>query len=145
MNEDFTYLGSCLFSSGSLDMEISCRLTKASSSFGRPTTRVWHERGITQKTKVAVYRAVVLISLLYGSETWTCYRRHIKKLDQFHHRCLRRLLDIRREDRVTNQEALHCAALPGIEALIMQSQLRWSGTWCGWKTIIIPNNFSVLS
>ena len=28
---------------------------------------------------------------------------------------------------MTNQEVLRRAALPGIEALIMQSQLRWSG------------------
>jgi len=125
--EDFIYLGSCLSSSGSLDKEISCRLAKASSSFGRLWTRVWRERGITRKTKVAVYRAVVLTSLLYGCETWTCYRRHIKKLDQFHLRCLRRLLDVRWEDRVTNQEVLRRAALPGMEALIMRSQLRWSG------------------
>merc|ERR1712121_440290 len=78
--EEFTYLGSCLSSSGSLDKEISCRLSKASSAFGRLWTRVWQERGILQKTKVAVYRAVVLTSLLYGCETWTVYRRHIKKL-----------------------------------------------------------------
>ena len=33
--EDFAYLGSCLSSSGGLDTEISCRLSKASSAFGR--------------------------------------------------------------------------------------------------------------
>ena len=33
--EDFAYLGSCLSSSGGLDNEISCRLSKASSAFGR--------------------------------------------------------------------------------------------------------------
>ena len=125
--ENFTYLGSCLSSSGSLDKEISCRLAKASSAFGRLWTRVWHERGITQATKIAVYRAVVLTSLLYGCETWTCYHHHIKKLDQFHLRCLRRLLGITWEDRVTNQAVLHRANLPGIEAMIMQAQLRWSG------------------
>ena len=125
--EAFTYLGSCLASSGSLDKEISCRLSKASSAFGRLSTRVWHERGITQATRVAVYRAVVLSSLLYGCETWTCYSRHIKMLDQFHLRCLRRLLGIQWEDRVPNQEVLRRAALPGIEALIMQAHLRWTG------------------
>ena len=46
---------------------------------------------------------------------------------EFYLRCLRRLLDIHWEDRVTNQEVLRRAALPGIEALIMQAQLRWSG------------------
>ena len=125
--EDFTYLGSCLTSTGSLDKEICSRLSKASSAFGRLRTRVWEESGITKKTKVAVYRSVVLTSLLYGCETWTCYRRHIKKLDQFHLRCLRRLLGIKWEDRVTNQEVLRRAATPGIEAMIMQAQLRWTG------------------
>ena len=33
--EDFTYLGSCLSSSGGLDAEISCRLSNASSAFRR--------------------------------------------------------------------------------------------------------------
>ncbi|XP_063594968.1 uncharacterized protein LOC134771946 [Penaeus indicus] len=120
--EDFTYLGSCVSSSGTLDQEISCQLAKASGSFGRLWTRVWLERTITLGTKVAVYRAVVLSSLLCG-----CYRRHVKKLDQFHLHCLRTLLGIHWEDRVTNQEVLWRAALPGIEALIIQAQLRWSG------------------
>ena len=35
-----------------------------------------HERGISIKTKLSIYQAVVLPSLLYGCKTWTCYRRH---------------------------------------------------------------------
>ena len=97
--EDFTYLGSCLSSSGGLDTEISCRLSKASSAFGRLWTRVWRERGTTHATTL-----VVLPTLLYGCETWTCYRRHIQKLDQFHLRCIRRLLGISWEDRVTTRK-----------------------------------------
>ena len=96
--EDFTYLGSCLSSSGSLDKEIY-HLAKASSSFGRLWTRVWHHT----ENKSCCYRAVVLTSLLYRFETWTCYHHHIRKLDQFHHLCLHRLLDIHWEDRMTNQ------------------------------------------
>ena len=96
-------------------------------AFGCLWTRVWRERGITQATKLAVYRAVVLPTLLYGCETWTCYRRHLKKLDQFHLRCLRRLLGISWEDRVTNQEVLRRSSMPGVEVLIMKVQLRWTG------------------
>ena len=80
--EDFTYFGSCLSSSGGLDTEISCRLCKASSTFGRLWTRVWRKRGITQATKLAVCRAVVLPTSLYGCETGTCYHRHLTKLDK---------------------------------------------------------------
>ena len=125
--EDFTYFGSCLSSSGGLDTEISCRLCKASSTFGRLWTRVWRKRGITQATKLAVCRAVVLPTSLYGCETGTCYRIHLKKLDQFHLRCLRRLLGISWEDRVTNQEVLHRSSMPGVAVLIMKAQLKSTG------------------
>ena len=125
--DEFCYLGSCLSSDGSLDKEIARRISKASSSFGRLWTRVWGVRGIKQATKIAVYKAIVLPSLLYGCETWTCHRRHLKQLEQFHLRCLRKILSIQWEDRVTNQDVLKRSRLSGIEALVMTAQLRWSG------------------
>ena len=76
------------------------------------------ERGISIKTKLSVYRAVVLPSLLYGCETWTCYRRHTKKLDQFHLRCLRKVLRVSWKEHVPNQEILRSAELTGIEAML---------------------------
>ena len=68
-----------------------------------------------------------LPTLLYRCETWTCYRRHLKKLDHFHLRCLRRLLCISWEDRVTNQEVPRRSNMPGVEILVMKAQLRWTG------------------
>ncbi|XP_063590561.1 uncharacterized protein LOC134767494 [Penaeus indicus] len=106
---------------------------------------VWLERGITQGTKVAVYKAVVLSSLLYSCETWNCYRRHVKKLNQFHLRCLHKLLGIHWEDCVTNQEVLCRAALPGIEALIIQAQLRWPGHVMRMEDSRLPKSSSALS
>ena len=110
-----------------IDDEVLCRISRASQAFGRLHTRVWHERGISIKTKLSVYRAVVLPSLLYGCETWTCYRRHTKKLDQFHLRCLRKVLRVSWKEHVPNQEILRSAELTGIEAMLNQAQLRWSG------------------
>ncbi len=67
---EFTYLGSCLSDKVNINSEISVRLTKASASFGRLWTRVWKERGLAVKTKIAVYKAVVMSALLYGCESW---------------------------------------------------------------------------
>ena len=125
--DKFTYLGSCLSSANSLDDELSSRLAKASSSFGRLTDRVWNERGLKLETKIAVYRAVVLSALLYGCESWTVYRRQIKMLEQFHQRHLRRVLNIKWQDRISNVTVLQRTKLPSIETILLQTQLRWAG------------------
>ena len=125
--DTFKYLGSCINSAANLDDEVLCRISRASQAFGRLHTRVWHERGISIKTKLSVYRAVVLPSLLYGCETWTCCRRHTKKLDQFHLCCLRKVLRVSWKEHEPNQEILRSAELTGIEAMLNQAQLRWSG------------------
>jgi exonuclease III len=124
---DFCYLGSTVSNDNMLDKEISNRISKASVSFGRLTERVWKQRGISMQTKVKVYKAVVLTNLLYGCETWTCYRRHIKDLDKFHMRHLRLLHNIKWQNKITNTEVLQRSQCTGIEAMIISAQLRWTG------------------
>ena len=67
--DDFNYLGSVISSDRSLGKEISVRIYKASQALGRLKTRVLNQRNIRQSTKLKVYRAVILTSLLYGCET----------------------------------------------------------------------------
>ena len=64
--------------------------------------------------------------LLYGCESWTLYHRHVKLLDQFHQRCLRRILNVKRYNGVSNARVLLEAQMPNIYARLIQSQLRWS-------------------
>ena len=92
--DKFTYLGSTISQNALIDDEISARIGEASGSFGKLTKRLWGERGVRLVTKINVYCAVVLPTLLYGCEAWTPYRRHIRRLDQFHMRCLRRIANI---------------------------------------------------
>jgi hypothetical protein len=123
----FCYLGSVLSSVPNIDNDVSARLAKASAAFGRLTKRLWNDHGIRLVTKVAVYRAVVLTTLLYGCESWTTYRRHIAKLDQFHLRCLRKIAHIKWQDLIPNTEVLELCKISGIEAFLMAAQFRWSG------------------
>eukprot|EP00795_Rhopilema_esculentum_P008327 gene8327-14291_t len=58
--ENFTYLGSTLSSSANNDAEVNNRIAKASSAFGRLRKLAWERRGISQDTKIKVYKAVVL-------------------------------------------------------------------------------------
>ena len=125
--ESFKYLGSTISSDGTLDREITARIQKASHAFGRPRTKVLQHKGICLSTKLKVYTAIVLPSMLYGCEIWTVYRRHLRKLEQFHARSLRSIMRIRWQDRVLNQEVLERASTTSIEAMIIKAQLRWTG------------------
>ena len=82
---------------------------------------------VSKETKVVVYQAVVLTTLPYGCETWTLYRRSIRRLDQFHLRCLRKIAGIKWQDKVTNTDVLQICGITGIEAFLLQAQLRCVG------------------
>ena len=56
--------------------------------------RVLENNMLTTNTKMQVYQAVVLSTLLYGSEAWTLYSHQEHRLSAFHLRCVRRLLGI---------------------------------------------------
>ena len=71
--------------------------------------------------------AIVLPNLLYSSETWCLYQKHIRTLDRFHLQCLRDIMNIHWTDRVRNTEVLRRANICGIEAYLMRCQLRWCG------------------
>ena len=88
--DKFTYLGSTLSRAVHIDDEVTARTAKASVAFGRLRTNVWERNGIRLDTKLKVYKAVVLPTLLYACETWTVYQRHAKKLNHFHLSCLRK-------------------------------------------------------
>ena len=60
----------------------------------RLSRRVWENDKLRADTKITVYRACVVSMLLYGSETWTTYVKQEHKLNSFHLRCLRRIMDI---------------------------------------------------
>ncbi|XP_076052873.1 uncharacterized protein LOC143032285 [Oratosquilla oratoria] len=125
--EQFIYLGSTISSDARIDKEIGNRLSKANSSFGKLYKRVWNNKNLKNKTKTHVYRAVVLTTLLYGSETWVTYRSHIRLLERFQQRCLHTILNIHWGDFTTNVEVLDQAEIPSIKAMLLKYQLRWAG------------------
>ncbi|PZC71480.1 hypothetical protein B5X24_HaOG213343 [Helicoverpa armigera] len=74
-----------------------------------------------------ILKTCILSILLYGAETWTSYAKQERRLNNFHMRCLRRILDISWKDRVTNEKVLSMACIPSITALLKQRRLRWLG------------------
>ena len=127
VTEKFFYLGSTLSRSVSIDEEVSYRIARDSSAFGRLREKVWDRRGISLMTKLKVFCAVILPSFLYACETWTVYSRHARQLNSFHMRCLRKLLHIKWQNKVPHTEVLQKAKIESVHAFLKRSQLSWAG------------------
>uniref|UniRef100_A0A803SVV7 Reverse transcriptase domain-containing protein n=1 Tax=Anolis carolinensis TaxID=28377 RepID=A0A803SVV7_ANOCA len=125
--DHFRYLDSHLSTKVNIDAEIQHRLSSASAAFLQMKQRVFENRDIHRDTKVLVYKAIVLPTLLYACETWTIYRQHTQLLEQFHQRCLLKILQISWEDRQTNVRLLEEAKTTSIEVMLLCHQLRWTG------------------
>ena len=123
----FKYLGSHISSNCHLDDELSYRLGQATRAYGRLSHKVFHNKNISLSTKVMVYNAMVLSSLLYGSETWTLYHHQTRMLESFHMRCLRRILGVTWKHRIPNTEILQKTASASISNILHRSHLRWLG------------------
>ena len=123
--QQFTYLGSTVTDNLSLDTELNRRIGKSATTLARLTTRVCTK--LTRRTKMAVYSACFISTLLYASETWTTYAKQDRRLNTFHMRSLSHILGISWQDRVINAEVLSRAGLPTLYTLLRQRRLRWLG------------------
>ena len=85
---------------------------------------MWNNDLLSERTKLQVHLSCVLSTLFYGSESWPTYARQEKRLNGFHLRCLRRLLQIKWQDRVPNTEVLEQADMLSISTLLIQRRLR---------------------
>ncbi|XP_071497161.1 uncharacterized protein [Diadema antillarum] len=108
--ESFAYLGSCLSSNCSMDKEVCKRLAKAGAPFDRLWTRLWVNKASDfpsgwQSTPLTSLRSMAV-------------RRGL---------CLRRIIGISWQGRVSRTEVLRRAKTPGIEAVIVKAHLRWVG------------------
>ena len=100
---NFIYLGSSINRAGNVDVELNRRTALASSAFSQ-LSKVWRNRNIRLPVKMRIYNACVLPVFSYGSETWQLTEKQEKKLDVFDQRCLRQILRVRWQQRVSNAE-----------------------------------------
>ena len=123
---EFRYLGCMLADGCDLGSEIRSRVSKATSAYGKLTGRVFYNKNLTLYPKVKVYKAICLSILLYGCETWVLYRKHLKVLESFHTRCLKRMIGLKWWHRVPHTD-IRRADIKPVECIIAHRQLRWVG------------------
>ena len=73
--EQFTYLGSIITNDVTSAKDVENRMSKAGSAFGCLQKRVWQNHSLRFPTKILVYKAVVIDTLLCGVNTWVLYRK----------------------------------------------------------------------
>ena len=126
--DSFPYLGSRITTSGDSTCEITARIGKAGGAFKRLDRKVWRNHSLSLDTKLRVYEAVVLSTLLYGLETVPLKVKDTVRLEGFECSCLRRLLGISLLDLVSNKTVLKMA---GYEKTIGEKirffRLKWLG------------------
>nr|VZI15977.1 unnamed protein product [Spirometra erinaceieuropaei] len=106
---NFPYLGSTLSRNTKIDDEVANRISKPLS------------------TKLKIYKAGILPTLLYGEETRTVYANQARRLNHFHVSCLRPILRLKWQDRIPDTDVLERTGILSIYAILRQIQLRWSG------------------
>ena len=129
---EFPYLGSTIAASGRMDSDVEKRIAQASKAFGALRTPVFRDRDLLLRTKRNIYQACVLSVLLYASECWIPLRKHRRKLDSFHHRCLRTILGISNRQqwaqRITSQEVRRRWGDPAtVSEKVTARHLEWLG------------------
>ena len=134
--EHFTYLGSVISTDATVSKDLDNHLSKASSSFGRLSKRVWQSHSLRLSTKI--YRAIIAPTLLYSAEAWVLYWKWIRLLEWFHQCYLHSILGIKWQDHVSNEEVLKRASLPSIESILLQVQLRRAGHVTSMEDVRIP-------
>ena len=123
---DFKYLGSIISADSNIEKEVSARLGMAAQAF-KKLNNVWKSSTLSTRTKLNIYRSNVRSTLLYAAETWRMNKKLESRLRGFEGRCLRRILKVRWEDKVTNEEVW---ARTGITNIVMEvKRRRW--TWLG--------------
>ena len=84
---------------------------------------VWRYRYLCGRTKVRVFRSLVLPVLLYGCETWTLTKDLRRRLNSFGTRSLRRILGYRWLDFVSNERLLRETQMRFVTCMFRQHQL----------------------
>ena len=125
--DSFTYLGSLITNDGSSSRDITSRIAKAASAMCRLSNPLFRQHRISIRTKINMYRALVVSVLLYGSEAWATTLADRRRLDVFDMRCQRRLLRVFWQQHVSNQSIRERTRQPTASSLLRQRRLRWFG------------------
>ena len=123
--EEFTYLGSTVRNDGGAGKDIKNRLSKARHAF-KTLSKVWKSQHIGLRTKLKLYKACVLSTLLYGSECWRMTDGDLRKLSTFHTKSLRCIMRIFWPEKITNDDLFRRTEQESMNEIETQVEVDWA-------------------
>ena len=104
----FKYLGSRLNKAGTMDDEIERRINIAKWKFSELHKVFRHKRWLSKKTRIQIYKTVVVSALLWDCNNWNLTKESVllNKLQSFNHTCLLRISSRTRRDRLCLEETV---------------------------------------
>jgi hypothetical protein len=122
--KEFVYLGSTLTKKVGSVTEIERRINLGYYKFNDLKKRIWNQFAISLKTKVQIYRATILSTVLYGAESWT--DKEYSRLNAFNTK-LPRVLTRKQQDEISNDRLYKLTGMEPLEDTIRKYRLRWAG------------------
>ena len=77
--------------------EIERRINLGSFKFQQLRKPLWNQSSVSLETKLSIYKATILPTVLYFSEAWTCSDKDYAKLNAFHTKKMRSILGNKRD------------------------------------------------
>ncbi|VDP00760.1 unnamed protein product [Schistosoma margrebowiei] len=99
----FTYLGGIIDEHGGSDADVKARIGKARVAYLQ-LKNIWNSKQLSTNIKVRIFNTNVKTVLLYGAETWRTKKAIIQKIQVFINSCLRKILQIRWLDAISNNQ-----------------------------------------
>ena len=123
---EFTYLGAKVCKEGGGMKDLRNRIAKARGAFVR-LKKIWKSKIFTTRTKLRIYKTLVVPVLLYSCETWKVNKGDNREIDVFQNKCLRRILGVKWQDKVNTQELLARAEMKPLSKEVMKRRWRMIG------------------
>ena len=124
--ETVNYLGSTICPRNDMSAEFGRRVGLARSSFFRLKQRLWNQRGIRKCTKVRMFSALVMYTLLYGSGSWTRRELDTNQPETTPYCLARLMLGSRSTDHVHMTTAYHKLGMVPLRVQLTERTLSWA-------------------
>jgi hypothetical protein len=122
----FVYLGSVVSENGGTEEDVGSRIKKANGVFVQ-LYPVWRNHNISKGVKIRIFNTSVKSVSLYTCETWKTANQITRRLQIFVNKCLRRIMNIKWTDNITNEELRRITQQKTIENRIKIRKWNWIG------------------